>query len=73
MNRAIKEAILEPFHYDHHDQLRHHLQDFITAYNFGRRLKTLKGLTPSNTSANAGQTSPNASDLTNPSNAGLNT
>lgn len=29
-----------------HDQLRQHLADFITAYNFGRRLKTLKGLTP---------------------------
>ena len=23
-----------------------HLSDFIKAYNFGRRLKTLKGLTP---------------------------
>ena len=23
-----------------------HLTDFINAYNFGRRLKTLKGLTP---------------------------
>ncbi|GEC17535.1 transposase-like protein [Nitrobacter winogradskyi] len=29
-----------------HDQLRRHLADFINAYNFGRRLKTLKGLTP---------------------------
>ena len=34
------------FHYDSHDQLRRHLQDLIDAYNFGRRLKTLKGLTP---------------------------
>ncbi|PJN93093.1 integrase, partial [Amaricoccus sp. HAR-UPW-R2A-40] len=23
-----------------------HLQSFVAAYNFGRRLKTLKGLTP---------------------------
>jgi hypothetical protein len=23
-----------------------HLNDFVTAYNFARRLKTLKGLTP---------------------------
>ena len=23
-----------------------HLDDFVNAYNFGRRLKTLKGLTP---------------------------
>jgi len=37
---------VERFHYDGHDQLRRHLQDFIDAYNFGRRLKTLKGLTP---------------------------
>ena len=29
-----------------HAQLRQHLADFIDAYNFGRRLKTLKGLTP---------------------------
>ena len=34
------------FRYDSREQLRHHLQDFIDAYNFGRRLKTLKGLTP---------------------------
>ena len=29
-----------------HGQLRRHLADFLDAYNFGRRLKTLKGLTP---------------------------
>jgi hypothetical protein len=27
-------------------QQRGHLDDFVAAYNFGRRLKTLKGLTP---------------------------
>jgi transposase InsO family protein len=46
MNRTIKEATVKRFHYDHHDQLRRHLADFVLAYNFGRRLKTLKGLTP---------------------------
>lgn len=46
MNRTIKDATVKRFHYDSHDQLRRHLQDFINAYNFGRRLKTLKGLTP---------------------------
>jgi transposase InsO family protein len=59
MNRTIKEGeagqktirgIVFPrnvkrFHYDDHDQLRNHLANFISAYNFGRRLKTLKGLT----------------------------
>ena len=46
MNRTIKEATVKRFHYDSHDQLTSHLADFIAAYNFGRRLKTLKGLTP---------------------------
>jgi transposase InsO family protein len=46
MNRTIKEATVKRFHYDDHAHLRQHLADFIDAYNFGRRLKTLKGLTP---------------------------
>lgn len=46
MNRTIKEATVKRFHYDDHDQLELHLANFISAYNFGRRLKTLKGLTP---------------------------
>ncbi|QCX52198.1 hypothetical protein E7Z57_22180 (plasmid) [Ralstonia pseudosolanacearum] len=29
-----------------HRQLENHLRDFIQAYNFARRLKRLKGLTP---------------------------
>ena len=33
-------------HYDTHSQLERHLTDFVSAYNFARRLKTLKGLTP---------------------------
>ena len=33
MNRTIKEATVKRFHYDDHDQLRRHLQDFIDAYN----------------------------------------
>jgi transposase-like protein len=45
MNRTIKEATVKRFHYDDHNQLRQHLADFISAYNFGRRLKTLRGLT----------------------------
>ncbi|MFC4161914.1 IS481 family transposase [Chitinimonas lacunae] len=46
MNRTIKDATVKRFHYDDHAQLRRHLIDFINAYNFGRKLKTLKGLTP---------------------------
>ncbi|MFV2035184.1 MAG: IS481 family transposase, partial [Halocynthiibacter sp.] len=33
-------------HYDNHELLRAHLNDFLDAYNFARRLKTLSGLTP---------------------------
>ena len=46
MNRTIKEATVQRYHYDRHDQLVAHLADFINAYNYARRLKTLKGLTP---------------------------
>jgi transposase InsO family protein len=46
MNRTIKEATVKRYHYDNHDELRTHLTDFINAYNYARRLKTLSGLTP---------------------------
>ncbi len=46
MNRTIKDATVKRFYYETHDQLRSHLGDFVVAYNFAKRLKTLKGLTP---------------------------
>lgn len=46
MNRTLKEATVKRYHYGSHEQLRDHLQRFIEAYNFAKRLKTLKGLTP---------------------------
>ena len=60
MNRTIKEGeadqetirgIVSPlnvkrYHSDSHDQLRTHLADFMAAYNYARRLKTLGSLTP---------------------------
>ncbi len=46
MNRTIKEATTKRYHYDSHQQLKQHLYNFINAYNFAKRLKTLKGLTP---------------------------
>jgi transposase InsO family protein len=46
MNRTIKQATVQRYHYDTRQQLNTHLLDFIAAYNFARRLKTLKGLTP---------------------------
>ena len=46
MNRTIMAATVKRYHYDSHEQLRAHLQIFIDAYNHGRRIKTLRGLTP---------------------------
>ncbi len=46
MNRTIKDATVRRYHYDNHGQLRVHLQLFVDAYNYARRLKTLRGLTP---------------------------
>jgi len=42
----IKEATVKRYHHDSHRQLKTHLHDFIDAYNYCRRLKTLKDLTP---------------------------
>jgi hypothetical protein len=46
MKITTKDATVTCFHYETHDQLRTHLADFLAAYNFARRLKTLSGLTP---------------------------
>ena len=40
------DATVRRYHYDNHGQLRAHLQLFVDAYNYARRLKTLCGLTP---------------------------
>lgn len=45
MNRTIKEATVKRYYYETHQQLKDHLQPFLTAYNFAKRLKTLNGLT----------------------------
>jgi transposase InsO family protein len=46
MNRTLKDATVKRYHYGSHDELRHHLRLFVDAYNYGRRLETLRGLTP---------------------------
>ncbi len=46
MNRTIKEAAVKRYHYDTHRQLETPLTDFIAAYNYASRLKTLRGLIP---------------------------
>lgn len=46
MNRTLKEATVKRYHYQSHQHLKEHLYNFVNAYNFAKRLKTLKGLTP---------------------------
>jgi transposase InsO family protein len=46
MNRTLKEATVKRYHYGTHAQLKEHLHAFLMAYNFAKRLKTLRGLTP---------------------------
>jgi transposase InsO family protein len=46
MNRTLKEATVKRYYYENHQQLREHLFNFLNAYNFAKRLKTLHGLTP---------------------------
>lgn len=45
MNRTIKDATVRRYHYETHERLREHLATFLDAYNFAKRLKTLRGLT----------------------------
>ncbi|MEM6889127.1 MAG: IS481 family transposase [Pseudomonadota bacterium] len=45
MNRTIKDATVRRCHYDSHERLRDHLRTFMEAYNFAKRLKSLKGRT----------------------------
>jgi hypothetical protein len=58
MNRTMKDATVKSYFYETHDQLRTHLRDFVDAYNFGRRLKTLNGLTPFELVCKRGTTEP---------------
>lgn len=62
MNRPIKAATVKRYYYNSHDPLKAHLHSFLMAYNFARRLKTLRTSHPMNTSAKDGQK--NRNDLT---------
>ena len=46
MNRTLKEATVKRCYYESQNQLEEHLDAFTAAYNFAKRLKTSKGLTP---------------------------
>jgi hypothetical protein len=42
MNRTIKDATVKRYHHQSHGQPVRHLDDFVAASSFARRLKTLK-------------------------------
>ena len=46
MNRTIKEATTKTYHYDSVDQLKTHLNSFMSAYNCAKKLSALKRKTP---------------------------
>lgn len=46
MNRTLKQATVKQYHYDTIAQLKQHLHDFLNAYNFAKKLKSLKFITP---------------------------
>ncbi len=46
MNRTLKEGTVKKYHCESHQDLQNHLNSFLDAYNFAKRLKSLKGLTP---------------------------
>ena len=46
MDRPIKDATVRRYHYPTHAAHREHLATFLDAYDFARRLKTLRDLTP---------------------------
>jgi transposase InsO family protein len=45
MNRTLKDATVKTYSYQTHQHLKEPLHAFLMAYNFAKRLKTLKGLT----------------------------
>jgi IS30 family transposase len=58
MNRTLKDATVNRYHYATHQHFKEHLETFLMAYNFARRLKTLKGLTPFEFVCHSWQTEP---------------
>jgi hypothetical protein len=63
MPRRLKHGAIA---FANHAPLRNHLNDFMLAYNFAKRLKTLKGLTPYEYICKSGQQSQSDSSSTRP-------
>lgn len=61
MNRTLKKATVYRCYYAIHQQLCEHLKTFKKVYNFAKRLKALKGLTPFEYICQQWQQHPNSS------------
>ncbi len=46
MNRTLQDVTVKQYDDQTHQHVKAHLQAFLMAYNFARRLKTLQGRTP---------------------------
>jgi transposase InsO family protein len=73
MNRTLKEATVGRSHYDTHQQREDHLAAFLDAYNFARRFKTLRGLSPHEGHLQGLGRRAGAQTRSSPLNLGLNT
>ena len=58
MNRTIKDATVKRYHYDTHDQLKAHLDDFVEPTTSPDDSRPSKASRPTNSSANSGQNEP---------------
>lgn len=54
MNRTLKEATVQRYYYETHEQLRRHLVDFVMAYNFAVGSRPSWASPPTNTSLRPG-------------------
>jgi transposase-like protein len=45
-NRTLKEATTNKYHYDTVEQLKKHIEDYLLAYNYAKKLRSLKYMTP---------------------------
>ncbi len=45
-NRTLKDGTIKKYHYNSVEQLEKHLQEFVIAYNFAKRLKSLRFKNP---------------------------
>ena len=74
MNKTIKEATVHRYYYESKATFQEHLQAFIDAYNFAKRLKSLNGLTPWEFIIKEWKSKPKLFRIKpNPYNMGLNT